>query len=1008
MRLPILALLTMLAASVACAKSPTPAGSAPQVSQDFDPALRQPWSRGSQRFQRQWLFAAPVAREAITRLVTVSVVPAPGQPVASDIPDVRWVPFSNWSDTIDLDEVEQRAVGDGEATVAYASLPQKQSRDANLLLGVDGVVDVWLNGERVFSRSTATRFVPDSDRIPIRLQQGDNRLYLRLQAPATGPWRFALRVVAPGAVLAPYGELAPEIVDDHGDRLTIQPHVALEGSSAAIEFEVMSAAGHVVESLTADRGNPVTFASGAWKDGAYDIRLTTRDAWGNRKVAHVPWYKGDTAVAVSALQKDAAAAGNDPEGATLRMLGSMADYRMKQPRRVAADLWSRLQSPLMEYEELKLGSPVYAGGFVRLGYVDEVDGSVQFCRAYLPFDYEPSRRWPLVMFLHGYNPSNPDYYAWWSADQRHSVIADEHGTIYVEAHGRGNAQYQGIGERDVLRCLDEAAKRFAVDEDRVYLTGESMGGHGTWSVASHYPQRFAAVAPVFGGWDFRVTPPPGAPSQNWQPTNARQAFVQEQMSSFSGVENLLNVPLLVTHGDADASVSVEGSRHATRMLQRWNYDIRYHEVPGFGHEDLVEREHIVEWLLGHRRNASPRQVRVRSTSLDSARANWLSVLEFEEPLRVIRAEAEVIRPGTVRVDSDNAAVLSLSLPAELRGNGDVVTVVWNGKSQEVKPVSGVIELRKPAAVASGLRKHPELAGALSDVIRTPFAIVVGTISRDPQMREFCAQKAAAMAALWRRWQHQPLRTFKDAEISRADQERYSLILIGGADSNAVTRTLAAKLPFKVAIDSVTVDQHRIATTDAVLQLIYPHPLNAERYVMVVAATSAHGMYFWTPSLVHPQLGFSLLQADWRVQDGRRMPANESIAPDDAYVASGVFDARWRLQDRWTFEANRQRRDRWPLRHAPQAGRKVPATALQANAGRYELLPGFTVTVVNTADSLTLQIPGVPPMALIAESETSFSDALTGGAVEFVRDPQGLVTSMEMDNVGTIMVARRLQ
>ena len=104
-----------------------------------------------------------------------------------------------------------------------------------------------------------------------------------------------------------------------------------------------------------------------------------------------------------------------------------------------------------------------------------------------------------------YNPANPEYVDWWRVDTRHHPIAESKGSIYIEPHGRGNAQYLGIGDRDVMRCLDEAKRRFSVDADRVYLTGESMGGHGTWAIVTRHPDVFAAAAPVFGGWDFRIT-----------------------------------------------------------------------------------------------------------------------------------------------------------------------------------------------------------------------------------------------------------------------------------------------------------------------------------------------------------------------------------------------------------------------------------------------------------------------------------------------------------------------
>jgi len=120
---------------------------------------------------------------------------------------------------------------------------------------------------------------------------------------------------------------------------------------------------------------------------------------------------------------------------------------------------------------------------------------------YLPKDYEAQskKRWPLMLFLHG-------------AGERGTNIAK------VAVHGPPKLVKQGRdfpfiivspqcpnGERwdnDVLLALlDEVGEKYRVDESRVYLTGLSMGGYGTWSLGLTHPERFAAIAPICGGGD---------------------------------------------------------------------------------------------------------------------------------------------------------------------------------------------------------------------------------------------------------------------------------------------------------------------------------------------------------------------------------------------------------------------------------------------------------------------------------------------------------------------------
>ncbi len=140
----------------------------------------------------------------------------------------------------------------------------------------------------------------------------------------------------------------------------------------------------------------------------------------------------------------------------------------------------------------------------------------------------------------------------------------------------------------MLRCLTEAHRCLSIDDDRVYLMGESMGGSGAWYLASRHPDLFAAAAPVYGGRDGRVIPSLEDSLSRRQRINF-EAFLQERSSTFSSLENLIDLPLYVQHGDSDQQVNVENSRYTVRMLQRWGYDVRYREHPGLGHEDLERR-----------------------------------------------------------------------------------------------------------------------------------------------------------------------------------------------------------------------------------------------------------------------------------------------------------------------------------------------------------------------------------------------------------------------------------
>lgn len=980
----------------------------------IDAAQRELWSRGSLRFHKQWLVAGALSPDVATRIDAATLEPREGRAFSTDAAQVRWKAHTSWNEITDVNAVAGMP-SDGARRIAFVAgtLSRAQAGAAELSIGAQGPIAVWLNGERVYERTKShATFARDSERIAVQMRQGENALLLRLEQVDPNAWPFTVRVVEPGALLARAEAIVPYLRASAGQ---VEVHTNLPADSAALPIEVtaLGAGGRILARATTARGESVTLDARTWPDGAYEFRLTSRDAWDQPYLVHLPWYKGDAAAAAQRLIDAADAAKEPVHGAHLRLLAQIVRDRTDGQLNAALPaMETRIHSPLLEYEEIELDraqrvGSVRPGGFVRLGYVDEVDGSVQFCRAYLPSNYSASQRWPLVLSLHGYNPENPPLHRWWSIDQRHSDLADGKNIIYIEPHGRGNAQYLGLGERDVLRCLQEAKARFAVDDDRVYLTGESMGGHGTWAIASRHPHLFAAAAPVFGGWDFRVSTIRGPSLPENQPSNAREFYIQERRSSFVSAENLLNVPLLVIHGDNDATVSVENSRHATRMLQRWGYNVRYWEMPGWGHEDLQQRPALIDWLLEHRRDPAPRRVRLRSADLSGARAHWLEARAIEEPQRLIRAEAEVVKPGLVRIDSENLAAFELALPPSLRGSSTELRVVWNGKSQRAPLDNGIARLGTAQARSHERRKQPGLEGPISEIITLPFMVVVGTTSRDPHMRHSIEERARDLQEVWMAWQYQPLRVKRDVDVSADDERAYSLILLGGADANAVTRRLGKRLPMSVSAHSIEVDGKRWTVDDAVLQMIYPSPRADDRYVLVVAATSAMGMQFWKPEFVEPSIGVGFTASDWTIRDGRRPPPQASVNPNDREFASGVFDANWRRADRWTVEGDAAVRSAWRLRR-PALGPYTPsAERLEAFRGDYDF-GQFVASLAIEGSTLVAHVPTQPPLPLEPTGPNLFRTLAypTKDAIEFIVDANGTVLGAEVDTQGRTLFGKK--
>ena len=962
--------------------------------------MRQPWQRSDENFLRWWLAAGPFKCTMDADCLGAAGTEGTQRPTdglalkGADGASANWHRISSYSDAMHFDDFQGSR--DGAVGFAYRSIPRAKAGKALLSVGSSGPIRVWVNGKLVLSRNGARALSNDEDRLDVDLVEGDNALLIKVPADES----FSVRVLEPGTVLRRTAEIGPSFAGFMPAAFSLTTDVNSERADAPpVKVEVIAPGGKVLYSTSAKRGEQLFIDGKAWADGPYEVRCSTPNAQGLLYVTHLAWYKGDALAKARELVATAAKAdASIPEGATLQMLATMVEDRLGT--RVAdarGNPWTAIHSPLMEYDELMLeraGKParIRASGFVRMAWIDETDGSTQYARAYLPTHYDPAKKWPMVIQLHGFNPPNPPYWRWWGVDSRHwmdSELPEHEGIIYIEPHGRGNVQHVGFAVSDILRAIAEAKRLFTVDEDRVYLTGESMGGWGVWNVATRHPELFAAIAPVHGGVDYHSQ----MSEEDLAKLSPVQRFMQERQSSWSMAESLVNTPVYVHHGDIDQAVNVDWSRWGVKLLQRWGYDVRYHEYPGKGHEALAVTNSAlsIEWFLKHRRDPDPRKVRIRSAELRDAAAWWARVQQAATPLDFMRVDAEVIDRNVIRLDTDNVLDIVLTPGPALVDPAKPVSVVWNGVARDLRISNGALRLTSPGYKPAPLHKTPKLPGGSSDFFTTPFAVVVGTSSKDPDMAALCKTKAQAFMDAWKDWQKQTPREFLDTEITDADLKRYSLILIGGPEANRVTAKFASKVPLRITATSVRIDGQEFKTRDAAVQLIYPSPANAERYVWIFAGTSPGGMYFTEPNPMR------VLQWDYVVLDGHAAAFKQAVSPEDLRLVSGTFDYNWRLASALQVPGDAAARAKSYQLKRPDPNLKIDPKVLASYVGRYQIAGGPVVEVI-LEDGKLIALVG-RPTEMIPESKDVFFSPAVNARVFFSRDDTGKVTGFTASGNG---------
>jgi predicted peptidase len=230
------------------------------------------------------------------------------------------------------------------------------------------------------------------------------------------------------------------------------------------------------------------------------------------------------------------------------------------------------------------------------GFLDRriVHGGVRYpYQVYVPADYEPRRKWPAVLFLHGAGERGDDgllqtEVGIGAAIRRHPARFP---ALVVMPQAPRETFWAGPPGDAALGALTRTCEEFAIDERRIYLTGLSMGGHGSWLLGYHHAERFAALLVVCGFVGDRPNRPSVVPAGEGTP--------HERVAA-----RLAHVPIWIVHGEADAAVPVSESRLMAQALRAAGANVRYTELPGTSHDAWTATygsESIVAWLFAQRR-----------------------------------------------------------------------------------------------------------------------------------------------------------------------------------------------------------------------------------------------------------------------------------------------------------------------------------------------------------------------------------------------------------------------
>ncbi|WP_028376853.1 alpha/beta fold hydrolase [Leeuwenhoekiella sp. MAR_2009_132] len=501
-------------------------------------------------------------------------------------------------------------------------------------------------------------------------------------------------------------------------------------------------------------------------------------------------------------------------------------------------------------------------------FISQVDGSVQYY-SLAPSLTKDTDNQALFFSVHGASVE--------AVNQANAYKQKDWGHLVAPTNRRPYGfAWEDWGRLDALEVLDEAEKLLKTDKQHTYLTGHSMGGHGTWYLGATYPDRFAAIAPCAGYPDLLLYRNNSIERMREMPAESfdrfgmtKDDFLKKATLTFNNdidahldsiirragnpsrtlklKRNYLHYGVYILHGEKDNVVPTSIARDMRAQLGSYHNDFSYYEYPDGTHwygDESVDYPLLFDFFKARKIKASEDIDEIEFSTGSpgvSAGSHYVSILQQKKPFEISSFKLKK-EDGKLNITTINTAVLRIDLQNAAITN-DTLAI---DNQQLTFPSKETIYLENNLGTWARIKapqaseKGPHRNGGFKDAFRNNMVFVYASNGSNEENKWYYNRAKFDAEKFWYR-ANGSVELVKDRDFKASNYPDQNIIIYGNKSNNTTWNKLLKDSPIQVSTNKIEMGSKSLTGDSWGALFIYPRTDSAIASIGVVTATGVEGM-----------------------------------------------------------------------------------------------------------------------------------------------------------------------